>query len=301
MPAVHRERAPAKLTRSLRVTGRRADGYHLILSEMVALDIGDDLEITDLEIANPKIADPEIADPAAERDGASALEVVDAVSWTGSGTWSVEDRGHEDGDGVPPVPTGPDNLVLRALALAGRRARVRLVKRIPPGAGLGGGSADAAAILRWAGATDPELASRLGADVPFCVAGGRALVSGIGERIEPLAPDDATYLLVTPALSVSTARVYAAFDELGPPTGGDEVVNDLERSALAVEPRLALVRDVLAEATGLRPVLAGSGSTWYVPCGAGGTVLMDDVAAALAEARGRAAIALARTLGEFAP
>ncbi len=59
-------------------------------------------------------------------------------------------------------------------------------KQIPSGAGLGGGSADAAAILRWAGHTDVEAEARLGADVPFCVIGGRARVTGIGEQLEPL-------------------------------------------------------------------------------------------------------------------
>src|SRR5690606_36320348 len=86
------------------------------------------------------------------------------------------------------VPESEDNLVQRALRLVGRRAQVRLHKRIPAGAGLGGGSADAAAILRWAGVDDPAVAAELGADVPFCLAGGRARVTGIGEHVDPLAP-----------------------------------------------------------------------------------------------------------------
>ena len=63
---------------------------------------------------------------------------------------------------------------------------MRLEKRIPSGAGLGGGSADAAAVLRWAGVTDLEVAARLGADVPFCLVGGRARVTGVGEAVAPL-------------------------------------------------------------------------------------------------------------------
>ena len=74
----------------------------------------------------------------------------------------------------------------RALAAVGRRAHVRLDKRIPVGAGLGGGSADAAAVLRWAGCDDLAVAASLGADVPFCLVGGRARVTGIGEVVEPL-------------------------------------------------------------------------------------------------------------------
>ena len=126
---MHVERAPAKLTVSLRVTGVRADGYHLIDAEMVTLDYGDVLEID-------------------EGDG---LEVVGPC---GAG-----------------VPTSDENLVRRALSLVGRRAAVRLDKQVPAGAGLGGGSADAAAVLRWAGCPDLSVAARLGADVAFCVVG----------------------------------------------------------------------------------------------------------------------------------
>lgn len=213
--------APAKLTLSLRVTGVRADGYHLIDAEMVALDLGDELDLTD-------------------GDG---LEVVEAAT------------------GLP-VAVGDDNLVRRALALAGRTAHVRLRKRIPAGAGLGGGSADAAAVLRWAGFTDLAAAARIGADVPFCLVGGRARVRGIGEVVEPLPFLARTLTLLTPPFGCPTPAVYAAWDDLGGPTADGP--NDLEPAALVVEPRLAPWRDGLAEATGQRPVLAGSGSTWFV-------------------------------------
>jgi 4-diphosphocytidyl-2-C-methyl-D-erythritol kinase len=211
--------APAKLTRSLRVTGVRSDGLHLLDAEMVTLDLADRLELTD-------------------GDG---LEIV--------------------GDD-PAVPVDDDNLVRRALAAVGRTAHVRLDKRIPSGAGLGGGSADAAAILRWAGSTDLELAASLGADVPFCLVGGRARVTGIGEVLEPLPAVDVTFTLLTPPVHCSTPAVYRAWDELGGPTGPGP--NDLEVAALAVAPELAEWRDRLHEATGQVPVLAGSGSTWFV-------------------------------------
>lgn len=274
MQEVHRERALAKLTRSLEVVGRRDDGYHLISSEMVTLDFGDDLELCDPD----------------EPEGPSGLEVVDSISWVGA---------TGPGDGAPPlaVPTGEENLVLRALAVLGRRARVRLSKRIPPGAGLGGGSADAAAVLRWAGVGDPLVAARLGADVPFCVVGGRALVGGIGEQLVQLEPDESCYVLLTPSLSVSTALVYRAFDEVGP---GGPGRNDLERAALVVEPRLSRWRDLLAEASGRVPVLAGSGSTWYVACEGGeAPSLRAEVAAAVVEDRGRAAVNVGRTVGPY--
>ena len=224
--------APAKLTFSLRVTDVRADGFHLIDAEMVTLDFADELEIEAID---------EAADPAE----ITTLAIVDAAT------------GRSEA-----IPLDERNLVCRALTLAGRRAHVRLTKHIPPGAGLGGGSADAAAILRWAGFSDLELAARIGADVSFCVVGGRARVRGIGEVVDPLPFIERTITLVTPPFGCSTPEVYARWDELGGPhTDGP---NDLEAAALAVEPRLVEYRDALAALSGQVPVLAGSGSTWFV-------------------------------------
>jgi 4-diphosphocytidyl-2-C-methyl-D-erythritol kinase len=214
-------RALAKLTLSLRVTGVRPDGYHLLDAEMVTIDLADTLTFSD-------------------GDG---LEVA----------------------GGREVPRGDANLVRRALAAVGRTAHVRLDKRIPTGGGLGGGSADAAAVLRWAGCSDLSVAAGLGGDVPFCLVGGRARVTGIGESIEPL-PFDAVegqpYTLLIPPFGVSTPAVYRVWDELGGPTV--DGANDLEPAALRVEPRLAEWRDRLGELTGQTPVLAGSGATWFV-------------------------------------
>ena len=220
---MHLERAPAKLTVSLRVTGVRADGYHVIDAEMVTLDYGDELSFSDgdgLEVIGPRAAG---------------------------------------------VPTGDDNLVRRALAAVGRRAYVRLDKRVPAGAGLGGGSADAAAVLRWAGCSDLAVAARLGADVAFCVAGGRARVRGVGEVIDPLPFVDRTFTLLVPPVHVDTARVYRAWDALGGSgAAAPGSANDLEAAALAVFPELATWRDRLAHATGQTPQLAGSGGSWFV-------------------------------------
>jgi 4-diphosphocytidyl-2-C-methyl-D-erythritol kinase len=156
-------------------------------------------------------------------------------------------------------------LITAALEAVGRGAQVSLVKRIPVGAGLGGGSADAAAVLRWAGCRDLDVAARLGSDVPFCLVGGRCHVGGKGELVdalpwEPMA--GRTFTLLTPPFGVSTAAVYRAWDDLGGPAG--QGPNDLEPAALLVEPRLAEWRDRLAAAVGQTPVLAGSGSTWFV-------------------------------------
>lgn len=172
-------------------------------------------------------------------------------------------EGLEVHGGGADIPPGEDNLVVRALALAGRRARVRLDKHIPSQAGLGGGSADAAAVLRWAGFGDLDRAARLGADVPFCLVGGRARVGGVGEVVEPLPFLAQHYTLVTPPVPCPTPAVYRAWDAMGGPTGDGG--NDLEAAAIAVAPALARWRDDLAHSTGERPTLAGSGSTWFVP------------------------------------
>ncbi len=173
-----------------------------------------------------------------------------------------------EGDGVEmvgpfarAVPRDDTNLVRRALAAVGRRAHVVVDKRIPAGAGLGGGSADAAAVLRWADCTDVDVATVLGADVPFCLIGGCAHVTGVGENVRPLPFVERAYTLCTPPFGVSTPAVYRMWDELGGPTGAR---NDLETAAVTVAPELAVWRDRLGEATGATPLLAGSGSTWFV-------------------------------------
>ncbi len=155
-----------------------------------------------------------------------------------------------------------DTLVHRALTLAGRTAGVTVHKHIPAGAGLGGGSSNAAAVLRWCGWTDVAAASRLGADVSFCLVGGRARVTGIGEVVEPLPFERRTYTLLTPAFGCSTPAVYRAWDALGAPVG--EHGNDLELAAVSVAPDLVRERDRLGDLSGHHPQLAGSGSTWFV-------------------------------------
>jgi 4-diphosphocytidyl-2-C-methyl-D-erythritol kinase len=216
----HEQRALAKLTLELRVTGRREDGYHFIDAEMVTVDLADRL------VFGPG-------------DG---LEVI--------------------GHAAVAVPAGDDNLVRLALKAVRRSAQVRLEKRIPVGAGLGGGSADAAAVLRWAGCGDLAVAARLGSDVPFCLVGGRARVTGVGEEVTPLPMEDRTFTFLTAPFPVSTVAVYRAWDAMGGPQGDGP--NDLEAAALAVDPRLAVWRDRLEQATGLRPWLTGSGGTWFV-------------------------------------
>ena len=164
------------------------------------------------------------------------------------GTWTG------DGDGK--------DLVSQALDLLGEQRRVHVTKRVPPGAGLGGGSSDAAEVLAAAGYDNLEHAARLGADVAFSLVGGRARVRGIGEIVEALPYRDQTVTLLTPPLHCSTPLVYRAWDDLGGPAG--EHGNDLEEAALQVQPELAQWRDRLSEHAGTRARLAGSGSTWFV-------------------------------------
>jgi 4-diphosphocytidyl-2-C-methyl-D-erythritol kinase len=116
--------------------------------------------------------------------------------------------------------------------------------------------------LRWAGYDDVIESASIGADVAFCLVGGRARVRGIGEIVEPLPFAVRTYTLLTPPFGCSTPAVYAKWDALGGPHGAHG--NDLEPAALEVEPRLEAYRDALAKASGRRPQLAGSGSTWFV-------------------------------------
>ena len=216
--------APAKLTLSLRITGVRHDGLHEIDAEMTTLDFADRLQIL---------------------EGGRGVQMLD-----------------ESGRELVGVTRPGENLVDRALALAGRRAGVTVHKRIPAGAGLGGGSADAAAVLRWAQIDDPVLAASIGADVAFCLVGGRARVRGVGELVEPRPYVRERYTLQLVPVACATAAVYAAWDELGGPVGAHG--NDLEDAALRVAPELAEWREALGNSTGLTPRLAGSGSTWFV-------------------------------------
>jgi len=221
-PNQHTLIAPAKLTLSLHITGLRADGYHVIDAVMTTLEVHDTLTVHD---------------------------DVNTSTVTYSGPFS---------DGL--VGDGRD-LVSRALVACGRRARVEVHKHIPHSGGLGGGSADAAAIFRWAGVDDLDLAASIGADVPFCVRGGRARVRGIGEIVEPLADEPGLVTLVVPPLAVSTPLAYRAWDEMGGPS---HPTNDLEPAALMVEPELATWKKRITEAAGVEPTLAGSGATWFV-------------------------------------
>ena len=232
--------ACAKLTLSLRVTATRVDGYHELDAVMVSIDEPHDT----LTIRHAARASLRVTGPFAE--------------------------------GVPPDAS---NLAWRAADACGATLEISLFKGIPSGAGLGGGSADAAAVLVALGA-DPALAASLGSDVPFCMRGGRARVRGIGDVVEPVEPQQLSVVVATPRFGCVTADVYRAWDALGGPR--DEV-NDLQPAAQHIEPRLDAFRRDLEISAGARAILAGSGSSY--------AVVFDDAARA-AQARDRVARAV---------
>ena len=242
---------PPKLNRFLAVLGRRADGFHEL-----------ELVTTVLE-GLPALTDTLSAEPASE------------LSLTLGGPAS---------EGLVPDAS---NLVLKAWRLleevAGRPlpASLHLEKRIPHGAGLGGGSSDAAGALRLGnqlfGLGLPEdtllrLAGRLGSDVPLFLLGGTSLGLGRGERVFPLRPIPLEpILLVHPGLYVGTPSVYRALQSVGypfpealasqPAGAAPPWRNDLTGAAIWVCPLLADVREALIAAGG-DPLLCGSGSCW---------------------------------------
>jgi 4-diphosphocytidyl-2-C-methyl-D-erythritol kinase len=164
---------------------------------------------------------------------------------------------------------GADDLVLRAHGALERAAgrplptRFRLVKRIPAGAGMAGGSSDAAAALRGLARLHglrcdlAPIAAGLGADVPFLLLGGAAVACGRGERLLPARTGTGWFAIAWPGFPLSTAAVFRRWDEVG-----GEGDNELTRAAFDVEPRLAEFAAVLGE--GWR--MTGSGSAFFRPC-----------------------------------
>jgi len=235
--------APAKLNRFLAVLSRRADGYHELELVTTVLD------------GVPDLTDTLVAEPAGD------------LSLSLSGPTSAG------------LTVDEGNLVLRAWRLlereAGRTlpARLRLEKRIPHGAGLGGGSSDAAAALKLGnelfGLGLPveallRLGAALGSDVPLFVLGGTTFGVGRGERVFPLRPIPLEpLLLVHPGLHVGTPSVYRAIASVGYPFPAPcpPRRNALTGAAIWICPPLAEVRAALLE-TGGEPLLCGSGSCW---------------------------------------
>ena len=255
-------RAPAKINLSLRVVGRRADGYHLLDTIMVPVSLYDELEIRKLRrtTKSKKLALPEIKVTCQH----------------------------------PSVPAGENNLAYRAARLLLARAKsdqsieIRIRKRIPVGAGLGGGSTDAAATLvglnrllklRLSDAQLERLALRLGADVPFFIRARPARARGIGERLSPLGRLIRLWIVIVyPGFAVSTAWVYGnlprkltkdglntsiansstAFDNLA-----TLLVNDLESVTLKRYRKIGSIKQNLLRLGAAGSLMSGSGSSVF--------------------------------------
>lgn len=243
--------APAKINLTLHVTGRRADGYHLLDSLVAFADVGDRIS--------------------AEAGDGLSLAV--------------------DGPMAGDLPAGADNLVLGAARLIGGErppgARLRLTKRLPVASGIGGGSADAAAALRvlarlWnLPLPGPAAAAGLGADVPVCLASRPGRMRGIGELVAPVPPLPPAWLvLANPRRAVPTPAIFRTLDARDNPampdplpdlSGFDALAgflarcrNDLESPARALEPAIGDVLAALRGTVGCAIArMSGSGATCF--------------------------------------
>lgn len=254
--------APAKVNLYLRITSRRADGYHLLDSVMVPINLCDELEI--------------IVENQTERETDRNPQI----------TVTCDD---------PTLPTNETNLAYKAAALfckeAGGFAKITIAlrKRIPFGAGLGGGSSDAATVLkslnqlfsqRFSEQQLCALAVRLGADVPFFIPCYPARVEGIGEILTFVPPLPPRWLvLVVPPFGVSTPWAYRQFDALPDRTEttstalrqfvhghwppATSLVNDLEQAILPTYPEISQIKEHLLSAGAEGALMSGSGSSVF--------------------------------------
>jgi len=272
------DRAPAKLNLYLEILGRRADGFHELETLMVPIKLADSLSLASTR-------------PTAERQrGPIRLEVRETYS--GRAT-----------ERPPMVASGGDNLVVRALELLRRHsgcrmgASVRLVKRIPVAAGLGGGSSDAAAALRlansawqlnWPAERLAEVATEVGSDVPFFLSGGAAVCRGRGEQVVRLhGMPRFDVVIVKPPHGLSTADVYRAHDALTGNAGArssrsiharywslptDRIQltkwmrNALYSAVVAISPWVERLRAAFDELDFVAHQLSGSGSAYFGIC-----------------------------------
>jgi 4-diphosphocytidyl-2-C-methyl-D-erythritol kinase len=262
-----RESAPAKVNLVLHVGPRRADGLHEICSLFASLELADGVTVEPLETGSDEVICPGVSGP---NLASAAIEAFREASAVASGTAPAA-AGAAPARDLPPL-------------------RVTIEKRIPVAAGLGGGSADAAAVLRAANriADRPLDASQLhavarglGADVPSQLDPRHALVTGAGEHVEPIGLPDMTILLVPAQVGLATKDVYAEADRLpstrahlepeslrtlaGAPlaTLARHLENDLEAAALSLRPELARTLALLEEAGALAARISGSGPTAF--------------------------------------
>lgn len=264
-------KAPAKINWTLDILGTRADGYHLMDMLMQSVSLCDTLWLEESDALTLENA----------ADASGAVHVADDAMASAEVTFDEK------------------NLVYRAAKLlkdtcgVQKGARMKLHKAIPSGAGMGGGSADAAAALKglnelWNLHLPMEellrLGLKLGADVPFMLTGGLARVGDIGEVIQPLSPAPIVHLvMLQPCAGLSTKEVFGAFDALDPalltrpdnaaalqallagdlPTLGKAMNNVLEGVSIPVRPAIAEAAAELEKLDAVRGMMTGSGSVVY--------------------------------------
>jgi len=237
--------APAKINLTLHVTGQRDDGYHLLDSLVMFADKGDRISVSLAE--------------------ETTLQVEGRMS-----------------DGVPVDET---NLMVRAARLMDVPVAMKVKKKLPNAAGLGGGSSDAAAVLTAisliTGKPIPEHAIELGADVPVCLKRAPARMRGIGDRVDAVSQmPSLEAVLVNPGRPVATAAVFKHLEKKDNPPMPDELPrgktatqlvewlstmrNDLQGPAMAAEPVIAQVFDTLSKTPGcMLTRMSGSGGTCF--------------------------------------
>jgi 4-diphosphocytidyl-2-C-methyl-D-erythritol kinase len=249
-----KETAPAKVNLCLFLGGVRADGRHELVTLFESVSLADELELTVLDEGLDEVRCPGVEGPNLV---SAALAALRDAGWAG-----------------PPV-------------------RIEIDKRIPVAAGLGGGSADAAAALRLASAVQDvpdgvleRIARGLGADVPGQLRPGLSLGTGAGEELEPLEPlADHAFVIVPQPFPLATAEVYREADRLGLPRSQDELAGCRRAVAAAVAPRAALpdrivVSDLQRATLSLAPDVAqalddvrAAGADQALVCGSGPTVM----------------------------
>jgi 4-diphosphocytidyl-2-C-methyl-D-erythritol kinase len=300
-PAPESERlelsAPAKVNLGLRVLARRADGYHFLESLFVPVDLVDDVAL-EVERGHPSDGARVTVEVSIADDG--AVVEADAVPTDGRNLAVVAARAFlaRLADLQRLAETRPARGVAEICEV-----RIRLHKRIPAAAGLGGGSSDAGAVLRGLSRLVPEgpageelvrVAAEVGADVPFFLDPVPSLVTGIGDRLEPAAKLPPLFLLlVNPGLPISTAEVFALYDAMlaagesppaalttsepgstmralsrldskgNAPSQLQACVNDLEAAAIRLCPSVARLRDRLRALGATGVGMSGSGATLY--------------------------------------
>ena len=255
--------APAKINLTLHVTGRRPDGYHLLDSLVVFADLGDRLTVS-------------LAD-------APALSVKGPLA--------------------AGVPSDGRNLALRAAAFHGTPAHIVLDKTLPAEAGIGGGSSDAAAVLRaltrLTGRPVPPGAEVLGADVPVCLAARAARMRGLGEAVETVPALPMLHaVLVNPGVPVATPAVFAALARRDNPPMPEVLPrfrdsaaltdwlagqrNDMQAAAEGIAPQITSALAALGACQGCRLArMSGSGATCFglFASPAAAQIAADDLAA----------------------